>query len=442
MTWRLPDPILERRVLLALVAVMALVYVAGILVTTGTRRSLVQGDARSYFAYLPSLVLDGDVDLRNQFLVLQPEGNSQYPFGIGRNRLARNPFPIAPAVLWLPGYLTGLAIDATVGTEAATGQRLGYGVGAVLGTAVWSILIVGIGAELTRRLVQHAVGSNVAFLATLMAWLATPALYYTVISPLYSHALAWVAVSVMLWLTWRAAHQQQLGLWIAAGFAAGWVVAIRLQDAPLLIIVATMLIVTLRRRQSFHRAPVLALALTGAIAAGYLIQAITWYWLTGAWVPLGGVRVLVAPRLSELYEILFSVGYRGWISWTPIVLPALAGLGVLAGRGAAVTRALAVSGMAAVAGILMLDVMHPFGAGAAFGARRYVSVTPLLALGLAVWLGNIVGPRVRAAAWIGLSVLTAWNLCVLLSYELLIIRHGVYPTLLQVVRHAAGLGIP
>jgi len=203
-----------------------------------------------------------------------------------------------------------------------------------------------------------------------------------------------------------------------------------------------VLLVAAYRTRSLGRTLRLSVVWAGTAAAGYLAQGLTWYWLHGTWVPFGGVGSPAALRASEVIDILFSVGYRGWISWTPIVLPGLAGLVLLAVRTDRVAaRWLALSGVAGVLGIVLIDAVHPFGAGAAFGGRRYVSVTPLLALGLATLLGDMAGPRAKAVAWILLPALTIWNLCVLLSYELLVIRHGIYPTLLQVVRHAAGLRI-
>jgi hypothetical protein len=147
--------------------------------------------------------------------------------------------------------------------------------------------------------------------------------------------------------------------------------------------------------------------------------------------------------MSELVDILFSLEYRGWISWTPVVLPALTGLVLLALRGSRLpTRWLALSGIAGILGIVLIDLVHPFGAGAAFGGRRYVSTTPLLALGLAALLDDMTSPRLRAAAWILLPALTILNLCLLLSYELMVTRHGVYPTLAQAVKYMVGLGLP
>jgi len=429
--------------LVATALAMAVVHAVGILSTSGPRGTMVKGDARAYFAYLPSIVLDGDLDLRNQFAVLRPEGASEYPFGVGRGGRAANPFPVAPAIMWLPGYLAGVGLDVGGGPAVAGDQPLGYGAGAALGSAVWSILLVGFGAEVTRRLLRQSVGAPEAFAATLMAWLATPALYYTVISPLYSHAPAWVAISLMLWLTWRAANDpSRADLWFWSGLAAGWVVAVRLQDVPLLIVPLVLLAVVVPRTRSAVAALRPVGAWLGASFAGYLVQGLTSYWLHGTVVPFGGAVPLSKPTLSNLVGILFSLGYRGWVSWTPIVLPALAGLVLLGRRGPSSTaRWFAMAAVAGIAGMVVIDLTHPFGAGAAYGGRRYVSATPLVALGLAAMLGRTVGPRARRVAWVILPALTVWNLWLLASYELLVVRHGLYPTLLQVVRHAVGLGV-
>lgn len=448
--WRLPaDPVAARRIVVGFAALLVVVYIAGILTTTGTRGPLVQGDGRSYFVYLPSLVLDGDVDLQNQFAVLQPEGDTAFPFGVGYQGRARNPFPIAPAILWLPGYVGGLSIDIVTGGLPGDEQPIGFGAGAVLGTAAWSILLVGIGADITRRLAQRTAGgaaahaAMAALAATMLAWIATPALYYTLITPLYSHAPAWFAVSLMLWYAWRAIDESRAGLWIASGLAAGWVMAIRLQDAPLLVVPTALLGLALYRTRSVSRALQLSSAWVGAMALGYLAQAVTWYWLHGTWIPYGDFGSPVVPDAGKIAAILFSVGLEGWFSWTPVVVPALAGLGLLAARGdQQTTRWLAGAGLVAVLGMIAIDAIHPYRAGASFGGRRYVSVTPLLAVGLATLLGHTPGARVRSAAWVGLPLLAFANLCLLLAYELMVIRHDYYPALWQVVRYAAGLGVP
>ena len=66
----------HRRALMMLAVGLIFAHVIGLLVTTGLDGPMVQGDARSYFAYMPSLLLDRDLDLRNQFAVFRPEGGA------------------------------------------------------------------------------------------------------------------------------------------------------------------------------------------------------------------------------------------------------------------------------------------------------------------------------------------------------------------------------
>jgi len=195
------DPGRQRLALAVLAGLMSLVHVGGTALTSGPAGPLVQGDARAYFAYLPSLLLDGDLDLENQFEVLRPETFADrpgHPFGEGRDGRAANPFPVGPALLWLPGYLVGLAVDGALAGLGIAPRPLGYGPGAVWGAAIFSVLLAGLGAELARRLAAGTVATGPgpdAFAATLMAWVGTPLLYYTVVSPLYSHAAAAFAVA-------------------------------------------------------------------------------------------------------------------------------------------------------------------------------------------------------------------------------------------------------
>lgn len=430
----------ERRQRLAigvLALALAVTYVVGVQLTTRPGESFLQGDAKSYFVYLPSLVVDRDLDLRNQFAVLQPEGEAEYPFGRTRDGRARNPFPIAPAIMWLPGYVAGVGVEAATGSPNAP---LGYGRIAVLATAIWSILLVGFAAEMTRRVLIELVDPEAALPATLMAWLGTPALYYSLITPLYSHAPAWMTVGAMVWLSWRASTRGPSPVWwMLAGVAGGWMVAVRLQDVPLLVVPPALLAVSVARDRSRSIQSGVALAL--GIAAGYFVQGALWYRFEGVLIPFGDEPMAV-PTLSNLAGVLFSTGYRGWISWTPIVLPGLIGLAVLVRYShMPMARALGVASLIGVAGLVMIDVTHPFGAGASYGGRRYVSLTPFIAMGLAVLVSRAPSSR-RRVLWGVLAALTAWNLWLLFAYEMLVVRHGVYPTLLQAVRYAVGLGVP
>src|SRR4051812_6299624 len=60
-------------------------------------------DAAYYYAYLPSLVLDGDLDFTNQYQVTQ----NWYRLGPTPLGRAGNVFGIGPAVFALPAFVAG-----------------------------------------------------------------------------------------------------------------------------------------------------------------------------------------------------------------------------------------------------------------------------------------------------------------------------------------------
>ena len=426
------DAVFQRRLLVLLTVLICLSHVLGILFTTGLNGRMLQGDAGAYFAYLPSVILDRDLDLRNQFEVLNVEKEGPRPFG-GTDDLAANLFPIGPAICWLPGYLVGLFFEWWLRLGGLSTRPFGYGSGAVLATAVWSILLAGIGVESTRRLAKQTLGIEHALSSSMMIWLGTPALYYTLISPLYSHSVAWCVAALTIWAAWNARGKPVR--WGAVGLLSGLLLAVRLQDAPLLFIPLALLVSTPGRR---GRSSVTWLA---GIICGFLPQALTSLLLNSSLLPADPTS-LQTPALSTLKAILLSTEYLGWISWTPIVLPSILGLGFLAWRSSSSRiYGLAISGIAAICVMVAIDVVHPFGAGAgtAFGGRRYVSTAPVLTLGLAAILAL---PTPRWQWKLILPGLVVWNLWLLMSYEWLIIFDGVYPTLQETAWHAFGLGAP
>ena len=316
----------QRNVIVAVTIAMALTYLVGVTFVSGLSQPLVQGDARAYFAYLPSLVLDGDLDLTNQFDVLRPEGDTIYPFGEGINGYAANPFPVGPALLFMPGYLLGYWSDSLAAWAGFDTGRPGYGLGAVWGAVLCGIALAGAGAELSRRCTAQRVGPAFALPATLLIWVGTPALYYTMVSPLYSHAAAWFAVALMFWLAWLAFRNPRDWMrWLAAAAAAGFLVGIRLQDAPLALVAVALLVLSARESHSLKRTGSAWLA--GAVL-GYLPQGLTWLTLHGEWIPRQNLGSAGAFSLSRLWAVLFSFGYEGWLTWTPLAALAVAGLGV------------------------------------------------------------------------------------------------------------------
>jgi len=428
-----------RAVIAALTLGCIVAYLGGTGLATGVDGELVQGDARSYFAYLPSLVLDGDVDLRNQFTVLQPQGRDQpAPWGVGPGGIAANPFPVGPALVWLPGYVAGMGLD-WLSDGLGSSRPLGYGPGAVWGAAVMTILAVGLGVLLAFEVAARLNRSeNAALLAAVAVWLGTPLLYYTIVSPLYSHGVAWFAAALFAALCLRATEGGPRH-WLLAGLAGGFLVAVRLQDAPIVALGPALLLLA----TPGARLPHWAAHVAGGIA-GYLPQGYVWWRLYGSVIPIEPHAETGSFSLAKLGSVLLSTGHEGWLTWSPIVLLGGAGLVALGRSERPPARAVALAAAVATAGIVWLDVVHPYGAGSAFGGRRYISLGVFGAIGLAAFLFANDDRSAARARWTRplAVVLVLYSLWLFVAYELLAIRHSVYGTLLEVMRYGLGLGPP
>jgi phosphotransferase system glucose/maltose/N-acetylglucosamine-specific IIC component len=102
---------------------------------------------------------------------------------------------------------------------------------------------------------------------------------------------------------------------------------------------------------------------------------------------------------------------HGFLIWTPVALLAIAGLLVLALTGHGDSRR--IGGCALLMFTLQVYVsgaVDSWSVAGAFGQRRFVAVTVLLAIGLAVLLGQTRQTTARVACAIAVAVCVWWNL--------------------------------
>src|SRR5262249_37459374 len=81
---------------------------------------LIVSDGRGYYVYLPSLVIDGDLDFRNQMLEHGPAaGRPALERGLTPRGLVANRYPVGLALTLAPAFLAAHA--AAEAGHAATG---------------------------------------------------------------------------------------------------------------------------------------------------------------------------------------------------------------------------------------------------------------------------------------------------------------------------------
>ncbi|MHC4789684.1 MAG: hypothetical protein ACYS8K_10855, partial [Planctomycetota bacterium] len=421
--------------------VLCLLVVAPVLLTPW-----VSGDGIGYVAYLRSAIVDGDLDLEDEFAYLATHAAADAGGLPGRllDRSAHRPgidpryhtpapdpvtgripsnFSIGPPLAWAPAYTLAHGL-AHLGAALGLGGRTdGYGGLYYPAIAGISLLAGVLGLLLAYHLARAAVPPREAFWATLAIAGATSLLYYLYLAPSYSHALTTLTVGAFFLLWHRTRAQTTARTWLAWGVLTGALFLMRWNDV---LLVLPAFLFSARQLLGRSSAPLRerlprclgygALALVGfALVAG--VQFAVWQYFHGRpWIRHPVTYVQFTP--AGLWGTLISARH-GLFIWTPITVLALGGI-LLALR-----RRSTLAGVALIAFLLAIVsncTVTDWWAGAAFGMRRLISTTPLLVLGLAVLMDRL-RPYGRGWAPLLCITFTLWNGLLMAQYALGMISH-------------------
>jgi len=406
------------RTILVIGLACAVAY-AGAFLTGASRGHVMRGDAVQYYAYLRSAVFDGDLDFKNEYEHFYDtgEGGTRSVWLTERTPAGRRPnmMSVGPAVLWSPLYLAAAGVLWLLAAIGLGPPPDGFSTGLQLAAGLSGVGYATLGAWLSYRAACRVFSAPVALWSTLAVWLAGPAVYYSVVSPAYSHATSLFAVSlfVLVWLGSNGRYDPRRGLLL--GLTGALAALVRWQDAIVLLLPAYEIVVA----RTAGRVTTGQLARFGAtmgagLLTGVVPQLMAWQSVYGSAfvIPQGGSFMRWGD--PAILSVLFSTRH-GLFLWTPALLFAAAGVAWLWRRDRLVGGAVALTLAAAV---YVNAAVSDWWAGEAFGARRFISYTPLFVLGLAAIADRFEAagrrPALRAAA-IGLI---AYNVLFLLQYQL------------------------
>lgn len=415
----------ERRpghVLLAVGLTFCLAYAASLVALPKPDGRIVVGDAVHYYVYLRSLVFDGDVRFQNEYIRvynLKPTTNEAFdwifqPLPTGH---VRNVMPIGPAITWAPLYLLVTAVLALLQLVGVDYPMDGYG-RLFQATAGFSgIAAATAGAWWAYRAAALLFSTRVAIWSTLAMWLGSSALYYSLISPTYSHAPSMLGAGLLVcyWLETR--DRVDLARYAVLGALCGFAALVRWQDATFLLVPAFDALARARAEDGPVTARVrrCALRVTAATTAALVVfspQMLAWNQIFGSPVVLPQGEGFMRWGDPALAAVLFS-DFHGLFTWTPVVILAVLGVRELWRRDRHL--ALATLVLLAIAWYVNAAVAD-WWAGEAFGSRRFLSCFPLFVLGLSATLARFEARPRLLVAIVGVAV--ALNVLLLFQYQL------------------------
>jgi len=413
------------RLLLSLGAVCLLVFILSIPFPRADNQ-LVGSDGIRYYVYLPSLLLDGDLDFTDEyiyFFAYEPDKAERIIKDRTPQGLPPNQWPVGPAILWAPFFLLAHLLANLFNSLGAHTPTDGYGYFYQAIVLSGSILYGGAGLLFTYRFVREWTSEQAALAATVLVAFGGNLVYYMTAEPFMAHTLSAFA-SGLFFYTWMQ-RRNQLGVKTALlyGLLGGLMALIRPQDGLFLALPFLA-----RLPDAWHSLrgqgnpggwqQWLRDSLVAGLAALVVFspQMVVWGQIYGNYFRnpytyhTGTEFYWLSPKLSM---VLLSA-FRGLFTWHPVFLLALLGL-LLTYREDRLFASILLLGF--LVQWYLISSWHNWAQGDAFGGRMFIVCTPVFAVGLAhliEWAG-------RRWSWsvvysVG-GLLLAWNFLLFVEYR-------------------------
>ena len=331
-------------------------------------------DAVEYFSHVRSLYFDHDLDFANEFehFGILTRGDKRQPTITGHRRTI---FSVGPALLWMPFYAAGDLVARAQG-HVEDGYSPAHIRAVTLGSLAYGVA----GLLLVASVLANLVSASIARSTVLALGYATFLYWYMVHEAAMSHALSFFMAALVLRLWWTGRSSLSLRRALALGLCIGLAAAVRWQNGVLLLLPAATLVRTLRR--DFGASIRTGVATIASFVVGAAPQMLAWKAIFGAYLLADPPHGRDFLRLDHPYllETFFS-SRHGLLYWTPLLWTGFLGYLVLLRRDRFVAVA---TGLPLLAMSYVNVCSGDWWAGGSFSNRRFDSVLPFLALGMAL----------------------------------------------------------
>jgi hypothetical protein len=370
-----------------------------------------------YYAWLRAPLVEGSFHFDSSFASMfsrVPGWERAFPLTATGHR--SNHWPVGPAIVWAPAVVTVHLLLNSLGKHSpwpADGFSPPYQLAVGGTTLALGLLTLVLAYRIGRRFGNPTAAAAAASLVTL----GTPVVAYAAVEVSMAHGPATAALALFAFVWLRTFGSTRPGRWAGLGCLLGLVCLMRWQLSTFAVLPAleATWLATRANGWSARLGMVVRLAGAGLMSAiVFTPQLVAKQIVYGH--PLGGLHKAAQNWLNPaLWAVLGSTD-RGLFYWTPITLPALAGLGYVAFR----ARRPAALILAAAIAVQIYTVSALLGGGVflgwSFGFRLLTETCVLLTPGLAV-LFDRTNPR--GARWLAVSggLAVGWNLLLLGVYR-------------------------
>jgi len=380
----------------------------------------VVSDAEGYWVYMPSIVLDGNMDFRRELFWharVHPIDLGQFPetpMGL------RNHWPTGVSVTLAPAFLTAhvLALTLHPFTDSPVVVPNGYSIIyqfcclSLVMLLGWLTLVAADDVLTSHFHVPGpAIASGVVVYAIGSSWA-----YYLFREPFMAHAVAAAWVMFTILLADRIASAADDGRvfwwhWPALIFTLSMGIICRSTNVVLFITAAWPLFVTLRAGLLGRVLKLLPLMILAAFPIG--LQLVAWHILAPRNAGAGGITGYGAYEVFHwshpaLWQTMFSSNH-GIFFWSPVLLLGVWGYARRLAWGDGVRDGFLVSLLLTFAALWYINsAWYAWWFGKSFGARSFIDLTGIFIFGMAFgfdWLLRLSpGWRgvARAGVWAGL----------------------------------------
>lgn len=332
----------------------------------------VGSDGREYYVQLRSLVMDQDLDFRNDYAIFPGRGTAAiYAFG--------------PALLWSPFYLAAHLMLTFLG-NASPFTNVGNGItsGHQAAVAFAAFFYGAISLFLIHDIVRQYQTKTVALVAVIVLTSASFAAWYWIYEYYMPHTISLFATTLFLylWHRWRL-QSKTPKQWTALGIAAGLMAMGRWQDVAFGIVLAIDELPKYYRYLRRHNWGLFGetfskhMLFLGAAILTFLPQMLFWKFTSGSLFAPPAEQHQVHWSRTDLDQVLWSYNH-GLFTWTPVILLSLLGLLFFVRRQ---PRLAIVLILCFIAELYINSTVANWWAGSGFGARRFLSCLLIFVLG-------------------------------------------------------------